>query len=84
VSDRELRMDAGRDCWCRKGGRKEGNDVNEGDGKGCKSRDGSRGGMLAQFMIVMELFFASFDPFKTMPRSVVGLGANKVTPRHLE
>lgn len=47
VSDRELRIEAGRLCWCRKGRRKEGKDAGEGDSTGLKGSSDNRGRMLA-------------------------------------
>jgi hypothetical protein len=47
VSDRELRIDAGRDCRWRKGSRKEGSRLDEGETADCVRHNASRGGILA-------------------------------------
>jgi hypothetical protein len=56
VSERALRIDAGRDCWCRKGRRKDENEVSEVDGLAgaCRESNDIRGGMLVQ--LVPSLF----------------------------
>ena len=51
VSDRELRIDAGRACWCRKGRRKEESEVSVEGGLDDGGKSINRGGILAQLMI---------------------------------
>ena len=57
VSERALRIEAGRDCWCRNGRRKEDNEVSGDDGLAwaCRQSSGIRGGMLARLVVDLSV-----------------------------
>jgi hypothetical protein len=52
VSERAVRIETGRACWCRNGRRKEDNEVSGNDGLACTCRENSgiRGGILARLV----------------------------------
>ncbi len=78
VSDRELRIEAGRVCWWRNGSKKEGTDE-DGGGMGfrrCRHGNGNRDGMLGpvdvQVLTMIESIFPRASILEMMPRSELG------------
>lgn len=62
VSDKELRIEAARVCWWRKGSRKEGKEAEHLVAPGGKTCSDSRGGILAQLMVATLIMVVRLFP----------------------